>query len=72
MGLEITMDSQVYQLNGTERKEVQREKIPSGDAVQTSYYDLETGTLLRRDVNIEVSEEFMKSAGFTSGTGFGR
>jgi hypothetical protein len=62
----------MYELNGTERKEVKREKVPCGDAVQTSYYDSETGVLLRRDVNVEVSEEFMKSAGFTSGTGFGK
>lgn len=62
----------MYELNGAERKEVTREKVPCGDAVQTSYYDPETGVLLRRDVNVEVSEEFMKSAGFVSGTGFGK
>ena len=65
------MTDSIYELNGTERKEVIREKVPCGDAVKTSYYS-ESGELLRQDVNIEVSEEFMKSAGFTSGTGFGR
>ena len=64
--------SEVYELNGTERKEVSREKVPCGDAVKTSYFDLSSGKLLREDVNIEVSEEFMRQAGFTSGTGFGR
>lgn len=63
--------SEIYELNGTERKEIAREKIPSGEAVQTSYYDRVSGLLVRRDVNIEVSEEFMKNSGLMTGTGFG-
>ena len=62
----------MYELNGTERKEIIREKIPCGDSIKTSYYDSISGELLRRDINIEVSEEFMKSTGFMSGTGFGQ
>ena len=51
--------SDVYEVQGHERKEITREKVDCGDAVKTSYYDLISGLLLRRDVNIEVSEEFM-------------
>lgn len=61
----------VYELQGNERKEVKREKVPCGDAIRTFYYDL-SGKLLREDVNIEVSEEFMNSAGFKTQTGFGQ
>lgn len=61
----------MYELNGTERKEVQWDKVPCGDSVVTSYYD-SSEKLLRQDVNIDVSEEFMRSAGFTTTTGFGR
>ena len=61
-----------YELIGDERKEIKREKIPCGDSVQTSYYHPVSGELLRQDVNIEVSEEFMKRSGFASMTGFGR
>lgn len=62
----------VYELQGNERKEVKREKVPCGDAIKTSYYHSTSGELLREDVNIEVSEEFMRNAGFTTQTGFGQ
>ena len=62
----------IYELTGTERKEITREKIPCGEVVKTSYYDPESGTLLRRDVNIEVSEEFAKTSGLASSTNFGQ
>lgn len=62
----------IYELKGDERKEIKREKIPCGEAVQTSYYHPETGELLRNDVNVEVSEEFMKAAGMMSNSGFGQ
>jgi len=61
----------IYELKGTERMEETRDKIPCGDSVKTSYYDPETGKLLRRDVRIEVSEEFAKNSGLTSSTNFG-
>ena len=51
--------SDVYEVLGYERKEITREKVDCGDAIKTSYYDPISGILLRRDVNIEVSEEFM-------------
>ena len=62
----------IYEPNGTERKEITREKIPCGESVKTSYYDRETGKLLRRDVAIEVSEEFAKTSGLASSTNFGQ
>ena len=62
----------IYEVKGTERKEITRETIPCGEAVKTSYYDPESGELLRRDVRIEVSEEFMKTSGLASSTNFGQ
>jgi hypothetical protein len=53
------MDNTTYEVNGTERKEVTREKVDCGDCVKTSYYHPESGELLRRDVEILVSKEFM-------------
>lgn len=61
-----------YELKGTERMEVTKEPIPCGHSVKTSYYDPESGNLLRRDVRIEVSEEFMKNSGLRSSTNFGQ
>lgn len=61
----------VYELQGNERKKIKKEKVPCGDAVRTSYYDL-SGKLLREDINIEVSEEFMRAAGFKTQINFGQ
>lgn len=52
----------VYELKGTERKEVKREKVPCGECVETFYYDPISGKLLRKDVNVEVSKEFLAKA----------
>jgi hypothetical protein len=44
----------VYEVKGTERKEVTRRSVPCGECVTTSYYDPNSGELLRRDIEIQV------------------
>ena len=51
----------IYQLDGSERKEVTREKIPCGVCVTTSYFD-STNKLLRRDIDIEVDPQALTTS----------
>lgn len=50
----------VYQLTGEEAIEVTRDPAPCGVIVTTTYYDRQTGKLMRQDKNIEVSLEVME------------
>ena len=49
----------VYELKGSERKEITTEKVPAGDCVTTSYFDPASGELLRRDIEIRVDPRLL-------------
>ena len=61
------MMGDVYQLDGTERIEKEITEIDCGKCVKTSYFNAD-GVMVRSDVNIEVSEEFLAKSGIY-GTG---
>ena len=48
------MIESVYEVKGTERKEVTRSKVACGECVTTSYYHPDSGELLRQDIEIQV------------------
>lgn len=58
--------SEVYQLEGNERVETSTHPIPCGDCIETSYFHATTHELVRKDVEIKVSEKFMREAGLSA------
>jgi len=56
-------EQDTYQLEGNERVEKFTHPIPCGDCVETSYFHAQSNQLVRKDVEIQVSEKFMRESG---------
>lgn len=48
-----------YQLDGTEIKTVETQRVPCGDLTKISYHHAVTGELVRCDINVAVNEKFI-------------